>query len=135
MDAHQGGLRCYKSSGMCRSTGRLVNIVFLKPCKVLFDFGKLFPVTDSVLNMMSAWQSAPYQQLSKAQTEILLLFQPFFSLLNLFYTVRCPRQGKRNEARLPLHHLMVKRLSNKTEPRKESNHRSKGLGAFLLIIT
>lgn len=124
MNAHQGGPNCCKSIGMFRSRGKQVNIVFLIPCKGLFDSGKLFPLADSVLNMMSAWQSAPLSaNLLGSERNffplILTILQPF----DLFYAVRCPSQGKRNQAMLLFHHLIMKQLSNKTKTQKESNHK------------
>lgn len=74
----QGGQKLYKAFGMCRSGGKLVNLVFLK---VLLDSMKLFSLIHSVLSMMSAWQSAPCQNISKSQKRtfapLLTILQPF----------------------------------------------------------
>lgn len=94
MNAHQGGPKCCKSIGMFRPRGKQDNIVFLKPCKGLFDSRKLFPLADSVLNMMSAWQSAPCQQISKTQKEF---FSSYFNHSSASWLVLCSQMPKSRE--------------------------------------
>lgn len=47
--ANQDGHKIFKSTGMLRSRGKLANLMFVIPCNILLEFGKLSSVSDSVL--------------------------------------------------------------------------------------
>lgn len=119
MNAHQGVPKCSKSIGMFRSREASKSISYFsnlaRDCSI--------PENCSLWQIQfSTWCLPPVSKSLRLRKTffplILTILQPF----DLFYAVKCLSQGKRNQAMLLLHHLIMKQLSNKTETQKGSNH-------------